>query len=190
MRRKLNEESYHQLAETLSDPDIRFIAIDGRCSAGKSTLAERLAHDLGADILHMDDFFLRAEQRTPERYAEPGGNVDRERVREVLNSLKSGGDGVFRRFDCDVFELDENTTVVRGDGKVIVEGSYSMHPKLREFYDYSVFLTVSPETQITRIRERNPEKVQVFIDRWIPLEEKYFSALDAENACTVSYITE
>ena len=33
----------------------------------------------------MDDFFLRPEQRRPERFAEPGGNVDRERfAAEVL----------------------------------------------------------------------------------------------------------
>ena len=41
------------------------IAIDGRCGAGKSTLAARLAELCGGNVFHMDDFFLRPEQRRP-----------------------------------------------------------------------------------------------------------------------------
>ena len=37
---------------------MRIIAIDGRCAAGKTTLAARLAKELGGDVIHMDDFFL------------------------------------------------------------------------------------------------------------------------------------
>lgn len=37
-----------------------------------------------------DDFFLRPEQRTPERLAEPGGNLDRERMKsEVIDRLSA-----------------------------------------------------------------------------------------------------
>ena len=57
------------------------VAIDGRCGAGKSTLAQKLARDLGGRVVCADDFFLRPEQRTPERLAEPGGNLDRERMK-------------------------------------------------------------------------------------------------------------
>lgn len=35
---------------------MRIIAIDGRCAAGKTTLAARLAKELGGDVIHMDDF--------------------------------------------------------------------------------------------------------------------------------------
>ena len=55
------------------------IAIDGPAASGKTTLAARLEKRYGADVLHMDDYFLQPHQRTPDRYAEPGGNVDRER---------------------------------------------------------------------------------------------------------------
>ena len=61
------------------------IAIDGRCAAGKTTLAALLKKEINCNIIHMDDFFLRREQRTLERMQEPGGNVDYERVlREVM----------------------------------------------------------------------------------------------------------
>ena len=70
----------------------RFIlAIDGRCASGKTTIATELAHTLNADLIHMDDFFLRPEQRTPERLAIPGENIDHERfLTEVLEPLRAG----------------------------------------------------------------------------------------------------
>ena len=67
------------------------IAIDGRCGSGKTTLATQLSERLGANLIHMDDFFLRPEQRTPERLATPGENIDHERfLSEVLLPLRQG----------------------------------------------------------------------------------------------------
>ena len=67
------------------------IAVDGNCTAGKTTLAECLAKEYDCNVIHMDDFFLRPEQRTAQRLAEPGGNVDYERFREeVLGNLRTG----------------------------------------------------------------------------------------------------
>ena len=50
------------------------IAIDGSCTSGKTTLAAALQEKYLCGVFHMDDFFLRPEQRTDERFAEPGGN--------------------------------------------------------------------------------------------------------------------
>ena len=41
------------------------IAIDGNCTAGKTTLAAVLEKEYDCNVFHMDDFFLRPEQRTP-----------------------------------------------------------------------------------------------------------------------------
>lgn len=61
------------------------VAIDGRCGAGKTTLAARLQAELPCRVFHMDDFFLQPYQRTPERLQAPGENVDHERfLQEVL----------------------------------------------------------------------------------------------------------
>lgn len=43
--------------------DYIVIAIDGRCASGKTTLAEKLAQYFHANVFHMDDYFLRKEQR-------------------------------------------------------------------------------------------------------------------------------
>ena len=45
----------------------RIVALDGRCAAGKTTLAARLQQRSGCNVVHMDDFFLRPAQRTKAR---------------------------------------------------------------------------------------------------------------------------
>ena len=68
------------------------VAIDGGSASGKTTLGALLQSIYACPVFHMDDFFLRPEQRTPERYAQPGGNVDRERFwQEVLEPLRREG---------------------------------------------------------------------------------------------------
>lgn len=62
-------------------------AIEGGSASGKTTLSEILTAIYGCTVFHMDDFFLQPQQRTPERYAEAGGNIDRERfLTEVLKT--------------------------------------------------------------------------------------------------------
>ena len=56
-----------------------FIGVMGASGSGKTTLGEALAKRLHASLIHMDDFYLRMEQRTEARFQEPGGNVDYER---------------------------------------------------------------------------------------------------------------
>ena len=152
------------------------IAIDGRCASGKTTLANKLAQHFHANVFHMDDYFLRKEQRTKERLSEIGGNVDRERfIEEIASKLHSDTDIVFAPFDCKTMALKEKRTV-KQTHVTIIEGSYAMHPLLRKYYDYMIYLTIDPQTQQNRIYERNPEKYDDFVNRWIPLEERYFTA--------------
>ena len=77
------------LDELLKSRQHILVAIDGNCTAGKSTLASLLEKEYDCNVFHMDDFFLRPEQRTPDRFAQVGGNVDYERFfEEVLIPLK------------------------------------------------------------------------------------------------------
>lgn len=152
------------------------IAIDGRCASGKSTVGAMLHEKLGGAFVHMDDFFLRPQQRTPERYRTPGENVDHERfLEEVLLPLSRKEKAVFHPFDCSRMCLSEKTLEADGKGLVIVEGSYSHHPLLRAYYDLRIFLHVQPEKQLERIAKRNPDKIEDFRNKWIPFEELYFN---------------
>lgn len=77
------------IADINSKKNRLLIAIDGMSGAGKTTLAEQLAERLDANVFHMDDFFLRPEQRTEERSREIGGNVDYERFHNEILDRKS-----------------------------------------------------------------------------------------------------
>ena len=168
------------------------VAIDGRCASGKTTLAAKLAERLGCAVFHTDDFFLRPEQRTVERFATPGGNVDRERLSdEVVLPLSEGADTVVHRaYDCKTGTM--TAPVVTKVGNVaIVEGSYSCHPDLWGRCDLRIFLTVSPEEQMRRITAREGEAAaKVFRDRWIPLEEEYFKAFGIAERCELCFCTD
>ena len=159
------------------------IAIDGRCGSGKTTLAAMLHERFGGNLFHMDDFFLRVSQRTPQRYSEPGGNVDYERFKEeVLEPLREGKAFAYRRFDCVRFCVEDELQQVTPQMFNIVEGSYAMHPYFGDAYDLCFFVTTDSGTQIERIRKRNgEEKLKRFINEWIPLEEAYFSAFRVEE---------
>lgn len=160
------------------------LAIEGGSASGKTSLAALLEQVYGCRVFHMDDYFLRPEQRTAERLAEPGGNVDRERFEaEVLRPLCEGKPVVYRRYDCHTQTLAEPVEVLPAKLNV-VEGAYSMHPALAGCYDLSVFLRIGAEHQRTRVLRRNgPEAAQRFFDQWIPLEQRYFDALDPERRC-------
>ena len=160
------------------------VAIDGRCGSGKTSLAAALQEKYGYPVIHMDDFFLRPEQRTAERLATPGENVDHERfLTEVLIPLSAGKKVTYCPFSCRIMALEEPITLPRAV-VTIVEGSYACHPSLREYYDLRVFLDVDGETQMSRILRRNgPEKAEEFRRRWIPLEELYFSKLNVADTC-------
>ncbi len=155
------------------------IAIDGRAGAGKSTLAQQLAFVLDTDIVRMDDFFLPLELRTAERLDAPGGNVHYERFKaEVLPHLSRTDSFCYRAFSCAEMKLGDSREIWAGEYR-IVEGSYSMHPELGDYWDVAVFCAIRPEKQLERIIKRDgAEYAEVFRTRWIPMEEKYFKAFD------------
>ena len=57
----------HEINSHRKDP--MMIAIDGRCAAGKTTLADRLKEEFDCSVIHMDHFFLQPKQRTKQRLA-------------------------------------------------------------------------------------------------------------------------
>ena len=136
------------------------IAIDGNCTAGKTTLAAELEKAYDCNLFHMDDFFLRPEQRTPERFAQPGGNVDYERFREeVLIPLKGGVAFSYRPFSCRTFTLSDAVTVLPKKLN-IVEGTYSLHPYFGD-----------------------PHLHDRFFHDWIPMEQQYFDHFQIPEHC-------
>ncbi len=174
----------------ISEKDRAVFAIDGRCASGKTTAAQEISPKLNCTVFHADDFFLHPEQRTPERYAAPGGNFDRERfLNEVLLPAVNGETVNYRPFDCKAMEILD-AQIIHPEKIIIVEGAYCCHPELWDFYDRRIFFTVSPDEQISRIRKRNGDNAKMFFDRWIPLEERYFKEYGIEERCDLVFKNE
>lgn len=164
------------------------IAIDGRCAAGKTTLSKKIEEISHCNVIHMDHFFLQPYQHTSKRLQEPGGNIDYERfLEEVMIPLSQGKTVTYRPYDCHRKKLAPSIQI-KSNPITIIEGSYSCHPTLWNFYDLRIFLDISPDEQLRRIEHRNGSKtLALFRNRWIPLEEKYFAYYHIQERCDYTY---
>ena len=135
-------------------------------------------------MFHLDDYFLQPHMRTPQRLAQPGGNVDAERfLAEVLLPTSRGETAQVQKYDCHEDVLVP-PVAISPTQVAIIEGAYSLHPMLSSFYDLKIFCRIQSDLQIKRILARNGKDALVmFQERWIPLENKYFEALDILSQC-------
>ena len=134
-------------------------------------------------MIHLDDFYLPFEKRTAEQMAKPGGNIDFERLQEeVLLPLRRGRSTSYQPYNCHTNqffparELDSRLVT-------IVEGSYSCHPELKDFYDFCIFMDITPELQRKRLQDRNFSMLEDFLKIWIPREEYYFNTCHVREYC-------
>lgn len=164
------------------------LVIEGKAGSGKTTLASKLEKNLGWPVVHTDDFFLQATQRTPERLREKGGNFDRERfAEEVLIPFGQRTSSLVHTLDCSDMELKEKQTIPAGSS-LIIEGTYSMHPALGTYWNYAVFLDVDDDVQLQRIASRpTHNNVETYISKWIPMENRYFGGYGITTLCNTSY---
>lgn len=162
------------LEELLKENSRCIIGIDGRCAGGKTTLSNLLAGRFPARIFHMDDFYLPVEQRVVGWEKTPCANMDFERMIEtVLKPAEKGETVAYEAYSCREKRLLPPVELT-WQPLTIVEGSYSHYPELLPFYDLTVFLTCSKETQRKRLIEREGERYPNYERLWIPLEEGYY----------------
>lgn len=174
------------------------LVIDGRCGAGKTTMASRISEELLCSVFHMDDFYLPAAEQTDERMKEPGGNIDFDRfLSEVIKPLESGDAVAYRPFLCRN-QAYADTKLMPAERINIIEGTYSCHPRLRGAYEslcgheaatgsmklIRIFVDVDGKTQIERIRTRvGEQRLKMFEEKWIPREEEYFKLCSVREYC-------
>lgn len=180
------KDIFHAIVGLQRNSTPGIIAIDGMSGSGKSYLAEMIGEHFDCNVFHMDDFFLPLELKTKERLAQPGANVHYERFKkEVLDPLVKQQTVIYRPYLCGKWDFGEPVKV-EPKKLNIIEGTYSMHPELRDAYDLKIFLSVDDITQKERIRVREgEEKLKQFIDKWIPLENLYFNSMDIKTLCDI-----
>ena len=170
-------ELIQRIADRQKTVERMLITVDGPCASGKTTLARKLSEAFDAAVVHTDEYVIPHAQKTPERLAVPGGNCDAERlVREVCAPWKAGKTVLYRRYDCRADRLLPEERLP--DGRMLIlEGSYSNLPAIRQYADIRVFVGASWEIREERLKKReSAQYLQMFYDRWIPLENRYFEA--------------
>ncbi len=186
-----SEETFNRVSSVIEyvsklerENRIIVIAIDGRCASGKTTISSFLSFVFGEDIksvVHMDDFFLPKELRTLGRLKTAGGNVHSERFLEEVIPFLRDSSFRYRKFDCSILDYSDFVEI-KNKSVRIVEGSYSAHPIFGRYADITIFSDISFEEQKSRILKRNgEEKLRIFLEKWIPMEEKYFKVFDIKN---------
>ena len=169
------EELIRNIQHQLPTTTPLILAIDGMCGSGKTTLAQYLSTIFDASIIHMDNFFLPFERKTPERLAEAGGNIDYERFLEIaVPALRQRRPFSYTAYNCQTASYDRQIQITSCE-LIIVEGSYSLHQKFGCYYDMSLFLSVDTEEQLRRLKIRcqNEAKFHRFQTEWIPMETLY-----------------
>ncbi len=107
--------------------------------------------------------------RTQDRLNEIGGNVDYIRFEnEVLKKIIAQESFRYQKFSCSDFSMDESEEIF--PKKInIVEGCYSMHPSLTNYYNFKIFMDIDFQSQKERILKREgSEKLNRFLEEWIP----------------------
>ncbi len=180
-----NSDALFDLLQKIPSGGHFIMAIDGRCAAGKTTLSEQLEKEYECNVIHIDDFYLPFKERTAAIMEQPGGNIDFQRLTdEILVPLTEGKNVVYRPYDCHNNRYLA-TRKVDGDLITVIEGSYSCHPKLRSFYNLCVFMDISKELQMKRLKTRDLMKLEAFKNVWIPREEKYFDMCKIRESCDI-----
>lgn len=160
------------------------VAVDGLGGAGKSVFADNLVRRLqalkiGAEIVHMDDFYLPTAQRLQGSGQENriGSNFDWQRLRDqVLIPLSRGRQVVYQRYDWGADSLGE-WIALSGQPIVIIEGVYTLRHELRSYYHLTVWIDCPRATRLARGIARDGEDArQQWEEEWMPREDRYLAS--------------
>jgi len=165
------------------------IAIDGLAGSGKSTIAGALPMEVEGrrvTVVPADEFY-EPEARdwrswTPKQAYER--HFDHVRLeQELLQPLRRGLPARFSTFDW-----TERTTggVRRVDpaGIVVVEGVFLLRPRLRAYWDASMWVETPREVREHRLRHRGQGNAE-WIQRWMLAEDYYIEVDDPALAATL-----
>ena len=146
-------------------------ALEGKCASGKTTISNKLKN---VTIIDVDEFFLRNELKTTDRLNEIGGNIDYDLYEECIKKIKPNTSITYKIFDCSTQTYKNKTIEIKN--KVLLVGVYSYHQNVRKYIDKLIYLIVSENDQLNRLKQR--PLFNRFINEWVPLENKYYNSYD------------
>jgi uridine kinase len=159
------------------------VAVDGRCGAGKTTLASDLAQAFPCNVFHLDDFYLAMKERQIKMRSAGFVNADTARFeRQVLQNVIKGAVFTYQKYlpkdevFADVF--------VRPNRLNVVEGAYCTDDRISHYYDLKVFMTAGKDVRIKRLADRG-ENIKNYLELWIPFEENFFNKQNTQEKADI-----
>jgi uridine kinase len=148
----------------------RLVCIDGPAGSGKTTLAAALATALGdAPVVHMDDLYEGWDQQLGPALAE---RVDA----WVLDPLRSGSAGRYRRFDWAAGRFAGDWVRVPAAPVVILEGCASASRQVRAWASLVIWVEAPEDVRLRRGLERDGEAMAAQWRAWQRHEAAHFAA--------------
>ena len=143
----------------------RIIAVDGHGGAGKSTLAARLAQELGGvQVVHTDDF---ASWENPLDWWP-------RLIAEVLEPLARNETARFRRSDWGGTGREQWAGVEPAEF-VLLEGVSASREAFRPFLTYSIWVETPRDVRLRRGLERDGDGARAQWEQWMAEEDEYVS---------------
>lgn len=170
LKRKNLQKIVEKIFKVLEKNYTCVLSIDGNSASGKSTLANELSQFFDTRVIHLDDFYIPRGQK--DLSSSNDGNIDLKRFKEEIVNHLNEPSLEYRAFSCKEQRI-VSSTILDNKQLTIIEGSYSLNPYFNRYYDLSIFMKIDSETQIKRLKERNKENYQDFINKWVVLENKY-----------------
>lgn len=162
------------------------VALDGGSGVGKSTLAVAVAAELGASVVHTDDFFAShrfgAEWDGCTAAEKADLAIDWQRLRaEALEPLRAGRDASWHPFDFATYDYASGSGLATAfvtcqpTGVIVVDGIYSSRPELSDLIDLSVLVEAPAAVRRQRHDEREGTDEGAWHGRWDAAEAYYFA---------------
>jgi uridine kinase len=139
----------------------RIVAVDGPGGAGKTTLADRLAGELGAEIVRTDEFAS---------WDEPLDWWPR-LISEALEPLSRNEPA---RYRCTSWwDEPEQWREVRPSEFVVLEGVSASRDAFRPFLTYAIWVETPRRLRLARGLERDGDAARPQWDEWMAAEDAY-----------------
>lgn len=180
----------NDLKELVNNEETIIIAIDGMSGSGKSTLGRLLNEELNGNLFHIDDFFRPPQIDENNQYSKYGSNINFTKIKNnIIEKILVKEEISYQPFDFKTHTHQDYLTIPFKNINII-EGSYSMHPFLKEYYHYQIFVKTNKCKQIFRILKREGlKKLFKFKKIWIPNENIYHKNLNISKQANIIYKT-
>ena len=199
-RRELVKSIAGRIARLESPHTVRF-AIDGVDAAGKTTLADELAHDiaaLGRPVIragidgfhHPRNVRYRRGRNSAEGYYADSFDLNG-LIAALLRPLGSEGTGIYRTALFDFRNdapVDAPQLKAEPHAILLFDGIFLLRPELRPFWDYTIFVRADFDVTLARAVRRDAASLGSmhavecrYRSRYIPAQRVYLDTCRPES---------